>query len=261
MIRICMLASGSKGNAIFVETPGAAILVDAGLSGKELARRMKAIGRSPEDLDAVLISHEHSDHVRGVGVLSRRCGTAVHITGRTLERASSMVGKLRCVKEFEPGSPFVIRDCAIYPFEVTHDAVEPVNFIIRTEHAKIGIATDLGYASTLVKENLKSCHALVLEANHDPVMLEQGPYPWPIKQRVKSKRGHLSNEQGAKLLEEVYHQDLEHVCLAHISETNNLPEYALKTVRSILGGKTNGFTLHAASQHQVSPVMTVKGRR
>ena len=204
MICICVLASGSKGNAVFLASPDAKILIDAGLSGKEIERKMGEIGFSPQELDAILVSHEHRDHVLGVGVLYRRFGTPVYITTPTLGKAGPIIGKVKGTVEINPGSSFLFRDLKIYPFEVPHDAVNPINFIVTYEGVKIGIATDLGFAPNLVKQNLKGCRALIVETNHDREMLENGPYPWPLKQRVKGRHGHLSNEQGARLLYDVY---------------------------------------------------------
>jgi phosphoribosyl 1,2-cyclic phosphodiesterase len=257
MIRLCVLASGSKGNAIYLESPNARLLIDAGISASEIARRMAIIGRSPQNLDALLITHEHADHIRGAGALARKYNLPVHISEATLLSMEKGIGPLPRLALFEPGYSFTINDLTIRPFEVTHDAANPVNFIIGGSSGLIGIATDLGYASRVVKENLKECQAIIVEANHDPEMLEYGPYPWPLKQRIKSKYGHLSNEQGARLLAEVFHEGLKHVCLAHLSETNNNPRTALETVRGILGDRTEDVELSVAAQHRVSAVITL----
>jgi phosphoribosyl 1,2-cyclic phosphodiesterase len=257
MIRLCILASGSKGNAIYLESSNSKLLIDAGLSASEIARRMSVIGRSPKELDAILVTHEHADHIRGVGVLARKWNISVHVSEQTLTSVANKLGMLPKVTLFESGSPFKINDLLIRPFEVTHDAANPVNFIIDNYTVNIGIATDLGYASTVVRENLKECTVLILETNHDPDMLEQGPYPWPIKQRIRSKYGHLSNEEGAKLLVEVLHSGLQQVCLAHLSETNNNPYTALSTVRRILGERVDNLKLSVAAQHRVGPIINV----
>jgi phosphoribosyl 1,2-cyclic phosphodiesterase len=252
-----MLASGSKGNAIYLESPNTKLLIDAGISAKEIARRMSVVNRSPQELDAVLITHEHADHIRGVGALARKYNLAVHISEPTLMSMGKNLGSIPRLTLFEPGSSFTINDLVIQPFEVTHDAANPVNFIIGNSAGTIGIATDLGYASRVVKENLKGCQVMILETNHDPEMLEYGPYPWPIKQRIRSKYGHLSNEEGARLLAEVFHDGLKHVCLAHLSETNNNPHTALHTVRQILGDRAENLELSVAAQHRVSTVITI----
>ncbi len=257
MMRICMLASGSKGNSVYLETPRARVLLDAGLSARELTRRLKLIGRSPADLDAVVISHEHIDHIRGAGVLSRSSDVTICISGPTLARAPSSVGKIGRVRTIEAGVPFAVGDLQIAPFEVTHDAANPLNFVLRCDGVKMAVATDLGYASNLVRENLKECRLLILETNHDPKMLEEGPYPWSLKQRIRSRNGHLSNEQGAELLAAVMHDGLEHVFLAHLSEQNNLPGHAVAAVKKALGPRLNGCTLHVGSQDNIGKMITI----
>jgi phosphoribosyl 1,2-cyclic phosphodiesterase len=258
MMRISILASGSKGNSVFIETRGAKILVDAGLSGKELSRRLKGIGYSPSDLDAIVVSHEHIDHILGMGTISRKFDIPVYISDPTRTKSETIIGKLENAVVFKPGNPFSLLDMDIYPFEVTHDAVGPVNFVIRSNGVKLGICTDLGYVSTLVKEALKNCHALIVETNHDIVMLENGPYPWPLKQRIKSKFGHLSNEQGSSLIADVIHDGLKHIWLAHISEKNNRPDYALNSIKSVLGEKLLGIEVKLAQQDRADPLTTIK---
>jgi phosphoribosyl 1,2-cyclic phosphodiesterase len=222
-----MLASGSKGNAIFVSDGLTAILIDAGLSGAEIERRMKSRQLSPESLDAIVVSHEHADHIRSVGVLSRRFNLPVYISRKTEAAAASHLGKIQDVRYFEVGTGFSVGEMCIHPFSVSHDAEDPAGFAIRQNGKKIGIATDLGIATAMVKEHLKGCDVLVIEANHDPAMLITGPYPWPLKQRVRDRTGHLSNEASANLLAEINHDRLSHVVLAHLSETNNTPEKAI----------------------------------
>jgi len=232
-LSVCVLASGSKGNAIYVSDGASSILVDAGLSGKAIELRMREKGLDPAALTAILVSHEHSDHIQGVGVLSRRYRVPVHIARSTLA-AAPQVGRLHETRLFECGSDFAVGALLIHPFSISHDAADPSGFTFQRNGAKIGIATDLGVATTMVKEHLKACTLLVLEANHDPDMLINGPYPWPLKQRIKSRSGHLSNEDSRQLLCEIQHADLTHVVLAHLSETNNTPESAYQTVAPAL---------------------------
>jgi len=234
-LRLCMLASGSKGNSIHIACGNTSILFDAGLSGIEIERRMRSRGLSPENLDAIVVSHEHSDHIHGVGVLSRRFGVPVYMAPATHQSAASVLGTLRELHPFECGTPFSISNLTIHPFSISHDAAAPAGFTIRSGNRKIGLATDLGIATALVRDHLKGCALLVLEANHDPLMLEQGPYPWPVKQRIKGRTGHLSNESAKALLMDVLHEHLSHVVLAHISETNNTPEKALDVVSERIG--------------------------
>jgi len=229
-LALCMLASGSKGNAIYISDGSTSILVDAGLSGIEIERRLKSKGLYPEDLDAILVSHEHSDHIQGVGALSRRFHLPVYVNPKTRAAAASQLGNIADLRNFECGMPFMIKNLTLHPFSISHDAKDPAGFIVKQDGARIGIATDLGIATSMVKEHLKMCNLLVLEANHDPTMLLDGPYPWPLKQRIKGRTGHLSNEDSKMLLKEVLHSRLEHVLLAHLSETNNTPEKALGVV-------------------------------
>ncbi len=254
-LSICVLASGSKGNAIYVSDGRTALLVDAGLSGIKIQRRMEAAGLDITSLTAILVSHEHSDHIRGVGVLSRRYDLPVYISPLTLQACGSQLGRLYRVCHFEIGQPFAIEDLVIHPFSTSHDAEDPAGFTISRNGKKIGIATDLGIATAMVKEHLKTCDLLVLEANHDPTMLIEGPYPWPLKQRIKSRNGHLANQDSGDLLAEIIHENLCHVILAHLSETNNTPEIALQTVEKVLTRTPGNCVLHVACQDRCSSVV------
>ncbi len=229
-LRVCVLASGSKGNAIYVSDGTASILIDAGLSGIEIERRMGAHHLCPESLTAILVSHEHADHVRGVGVLSRRYGLPVYMTKRTLAAAEPQVRKLHMACSMECGAPFKVGALTIHPFSTSHDADDPAGFTVGLNGTKIGIATDLGIATAMVKTHLSGCSLLVLESNHDPEMLMNGPYPWHLKQRIKGRKGHLSNFDTRDLLGSLLHDGLSHVVLAHLSEENNTPEKALAAV-------------------------------
>lgn len=230
---LCMLASGSRGNAIYISNGTTAVLIDAGLSGVEIERRLKSRGLCPEDLDALIVSHEHADHLQGVGVLSRKYKLPVYMNADT-QKAAYRLGKVNAVKSFNCSEPFMINTLSIYPFPISHDAADPAGFTLEQGGVKIGIATDLGIVTALVKEHLKGCSLLVLEANHDPEMLVQGPYPWPLKQRIQSRVGHLANADTHDLLRELQHDQLQHVVLAHLSETNNTPEKAYQAVSPAL---------------------------
>ncbi len=252
-LTFCILASGSKGNAIYISDSSTAVLIDAGLSGKEIERRLETRGLSPENLDAILVSHEHSDHIQSVGVLSRRFSLPVYMNTKTLETASNNLGKMHDIKQFSCGSSFKINRLTIHPFSVSHDAEDPAGFTVNKNGVKIGIATDLGIVTSLVKEHLKGCSLVVLEANHDLKMLEDGPYVWTLKQRVKGRTGHLSNEDTRKLLKEINHSRLKHVILAHLSEENNTPEIAVNTVGEAINP---GITkLSVASQNRCGKLL------
>ena len=252
-LSLCVLASGSRGNSIYITDGSTSILVDAGLSGIEIERRLSSRGLSPENLDAIVVSHEHDDHIRGVGVLSRRFKLPVFINRETYKSASLKLGPIENMYDFDCGSSFHINTLTIHPFSISHDAEDPSGFTVNKNGAKIGIATDLGIVTSMVKEHLKGCSLLVLEANHDPVMLAEGPYPWPVKQRVKSRVGHLSNEESKNLLSEVKHNGLLHVVLAHLSEQNNTPQKAIAEVGTAINNCST--TLSVAEQHECGEML------
>lgn len=240
-IRVCMLASGSKGNAIYVSDGATSILFDAGLSGKEMERRLTSRKISPSSINAIVVSHEHSDHIQGVGILARRYKIPVYINQQTYQAAKSTLGTISDSIHFDCGNTFTINDLIIHPFSISHDANDPAGFTVQKNGAKLGIATDLGIATSMVREHLKGCDILIIEANHDSQMLTQGPYPWSLKQRVKSRSGHLSNDDARELLVDVKHEKLKHVILAHVSETNNTHEKAFSTVVQALNGSRSNL--------------------
>jgi phosphoribosyl 1,2-cyclic phosphodiesterase len=247
------LASGSKGNAILVCSQKTKILLDCGLSAKELTRRLQQSGVKANDLDAVVISHEHTDHVRGLGTLSRRFDLPVYLTQGTLDSLSPEIGQLADVTLFQPGNSFVIGDMRIKPFAISHDAQDPAGFILEHDAHRLGVCTDLGIATQLVRTRLQGCHGLILEANHDPELLFNGPYPLPLKQRIRSRHGHLSNAESFELLQSIYHDALEIVLFAHLSEVNNQPELVLKSSREFLSDSGwDAVTLEVGKQHEVS---------
>jgi len=188
---------------------------------------------STDSLQAIVVSHEHGDHVHGVGVLSRRYGLPVYINRKTAGAAAN-IGNVHQKIFFECGMDFNIEGLRIHPFSLSHDAADPAGFTISQNGIKIGLATDLGVATAMVAEHLRDCRALVLEANHDSKMLIDGPYPWPLKQRIQGRTGHLSNSESKYLLSKITHQKLEHVILAHLSETNNTPDRALRCITPVL---------------------------
>jgi phosphoribosyl 1,2-cyclic phosphodiesterase len=233
-MRVCLLASGSKGNSLLVESGRTRLLIDAGLSARELRRRLELVGVAVENIDALLITHEHTDHVRGLGPLVRQFDLPVYLQ-TDLARQLADVGKPQCVHEFVAGEDFTVNDLNVSPFAITHDALAPVGFTLSGEQGKVGVATDLGVVTRLVTECLRGCRALVLETNHDEEMLRDGPYPWSLKQRVRSAHGHLSNRAGSSLLQDLLWEGLETVFLGHLSETNNRPELVLKSASQVLG--------------------------
>ncbi len=254
-VRIEVLGSGSKGNCTFVQGGRTRVLIDAGLSRAEIVRRLHDIDEKPEDLDAVLLTHAHSDHVRGVRVLARKFSLPVASHQRCWRQAKLDQQDLPEWLPIEAGSSFTLGDFEIEPFEVPHDAEPTLGFRLRAEGVAIGYCTDLGHVTPVVRDRLKGVQALVLESNHDLDMLREGPYPWELKQRVGGRHGHLSNEASADLLDDLVHSDLAFVALAHLSEANNDPALALSAAGDVLRrhGRED-VTLIAASQHRVSHV-------
>ncbi|WP_299982098.1 MBL fold metallo-hydrolase [Desulfobacula sp.] len=244
---ICPLASGSKGNSLFVSCCNHCILIDAGLSGIEIERRLSAVNIDPESLTGIIITHEHSDHVKGAGILSRRFKLPVYITKKTYKVAPRL-GKIEDLRFFECGTPFEMDQILITPFSVSHDAKDPVGLTLEYKNHKIGIATDLGIVTSLVKEHLKNSNVLYLESNHDPEMLINGSYPWHLKQRIKGRTGHLSNMDAGTLVSEIKTDALEHIILAHLSEENNCPQKAIQEVSKSLNA--SDIALHVAGPDQ-----------
>ncbi len=223
-MRFCVLGSGSKGNATYVEADDTALLIDAGFSGIEIERRLAAIGVEARRLAAIVLTHEHTDHVRGVGVLSRKFAIPVYGNGATLAAAGQVLKRPHAVREFATGRSFAIGTLTLHPFAVSHDAAEPVGLVIDDGNGgRLGYCTDTGFVSRLMHYRLAGCRALILECNHDPELLRNGPYPPPLQQRVRSKNGHLANHDAIDFLAACLHPQLTHVVLAHISETNNDP--------------------------------------
>jgi len=244
---VCPLASGSKGNSLFVSCSNSFILIDAGLSGIEIERRLNRVDVDPENLTAIIITHEHSDHVKGAGILSRRFNIPVYISRKTYQACNNL-GKIDETCFFECGTPFEIDGIRITPFSISHDAKDPAGLTMEYGEQKIGIATDLGIATGLVKDHLKNSNILYLESNHDPDMLINGPYPWHLKQRIRSRLGHLSNLDTGNLISELKTDRLKHVILAHLSEENNCPQKAIQEVSKRLNG--SDISLHVAGPDQ-----------
>ncbi len=254
-MRICVLGSGSRGNCTLFESQNTSILVDAGFSGLAIERKLASIGRELEDIDALLVTHEHRDHVSGVGVLSRRYKLPVYANQPTHRCAAKIVGKLASAHEFETGQAFVVNDLEIHPFSISHDTADPVGFTVSDGLAVAGLCTDLGKVTTMVQNHLQRCQGLVLESNHDPQMLQDGPYPFPLKQRVRSNQGHLTNKEAGELLDTLSQGVLRQAILAHLSETNNLPELALETVQAQLGDNDKPLSITLAGQQTPSAIM------
>ncbi|MCU0858551.1 MAG: MBL fold metallo-hydrolase [Pontiellaceae bacterium] len=235
MLKVCVLGSGSSGNCTFVGTGKTRILIDAGLSARKTAERLEQIGERAEEIDAICVSHEHGDHIAGIRVFQKNHGTAVYANGGTLEAMLNDLKQegLTC-RRFTTGSAFGIGDLTVEPFSVPHDAYEPVGFIIRSGGFSVGIATDLGIVTHLVREKLRTCRVIVIEANHDEALLHEADRPWSLKQRIRGNQGHLSNRAAAALMAEIAGDGLEHLFLAHLSSDCNSPDHARKTVETML---------------------------
>ncbi len=313
MVRFTVLASGSKGNSSVITGGRTRILVDAGLSCRELFRRMRLADEDPETLDAILVTHEHQDHINGLAVTARKLGIPVYFTEGThrawmrwltprrqmtyaqwLEQCRQQAAARQAeaesaanapepdapgpaqaspqpaeaipqkdptwlpgVEYFCAGEAFQIGDIAVSPFTIPHDAADPVGFVFQAEGVRLAVATDLGYMPPNVKAQLQGLDLLLLESNHDLEMLRDGPYPWSVKQRVLSRVGHLSNDAAAEFLETEYDGQAAYVILAHLSESNNLPDLARVTAERALSGRASLLAnkLLLAEQHQpLSPI-------
>ena len=219
---------------------------------------MKFIGVSPSTLSTVVITHEHHDHLSGAGILNRRYGLPLHITPGTYQAGARQLGKISRPVHYSSGAAFRIGDMTLEPFSVPHDATDPVGLVVSDGKVRVGIVTDLGYVTNLVKEKLRECECLVLESNHDPELLRTGPYPWELKRRVSGRHGHLSNDEAASLLSELAHEKLKLVVLAHISRKNNRYELAGMTARNALEKTGYPARLVVARQESASPLFHIK---
>ena len=235
-MKVTVLGSGSSGNAILVESQRVRLLVDAGFSGRDLERRLDAVEVSPESIDALLVTHDHSDHTRGMGVLARRWGIPVYITDSTRAACRELLNGTEQVRSYASDQQVVLGDLLVNPFLTVHDAVDPVAVTVTelTTGHKLGIATDLGRPTATVRHALQGCDLLVLEANHDEIMLRESPYPWSVKARIAGSHGHLSNRAAADLAAELLHAGLGCVVLAHLSEQSNDPGLAYDVVGAAL---------------------------
>lgn len=232
-MRFSVLGSGSKGNSVYVESGETCILIDAGFSGKQIETRLKEVGRDIHDVNGVLLTHEHNDHVCGAGVISRRLKIPLIGNEGTFQGAGNKLGK-GCIRQlFETGERSTFQDLEIRSFPVHHDTLDPVGYVIRDKNITVGYCTDTGKVSHLMAARLAGCDALILEFNHDLQMLKNGPYPLPLQQRVRSSQGHLANEDAADFLNGLLHEKMQFIILAHLSETNNLPQLARKAVEKI----------------------------
>lgn len=265
-MRLCSIASGSSGNCIYVGSEQTHLLVDTGISKKRIDEGLQGLGIKSEELNGIFITHEHSDHIQGLGVFSRKYGIPIYATRGTIAgiREYKGLGKMPegLLHEVEIDKPMEIGDLCVKPFQISHDAKQPSGFRIEKEQKSIAIATDLGVYDEYIVENLKNLDAVLLEANHDVHMLEVGPYPYYLKQRVLGRQGHLSNELSGRLLCEILHDKLKHIILGHLSKENNYAELARETVKlevtmSDIPFKGEDLPLMVANRDSVSNVLCV----
>lgn len=252
----CPLASGSKGNSIFVGTSQAKILIDAGISAKMLELKLAEIGTSLSEIDAILITHEHHDHISGLKTLAFKYGIPVFANHETAKAIVESLGDCPKFKIFSTGETFEFLDMEIHPFTIQHDTLDPVAFTIKTNDLKLGFCADIGFVSSLVRNQLKECDYLYIEANHEPAMVHACSRPMVYKQRVLSRTGHLSNQSCGELLRDIYHDSLKHVHLAHLSSECNTPEKAIMTIQQILTDAGIKLDLTCAPQDKISKAIS-----
>ncbi|OON93112.1 MAG: MBL fold metallo-hydrolase [Candidatus Epulonipiscioides saccharophilum] len=257
-ISLCTLASGSDGNSMYITAGQTRLLVDIGISGKRVIEGLLKINVDPQTIDAIFITHEHMDHIKGVGIFSRKFGTPIYVTEKTLKYIlqKNLIGQLTNINLIKIFEPVIINgDIQIKAFQISHDAVDPVGYIFKTQTKKIGVLTDCGLVDNNVINELDNCDGIVLEFNHEPNILEVGHYPYFLKRRIASNLGHLSNDAAAIVLEKLYHKNLKWAILAHISKENNIPELAYLSAQRILENKVNSNTrLYVAQSKKLSPI-------
>lgn len=254
-MQFSVLGSGSKGNSVYVESNGTAVLIDAGFSGKQISSRLSSVGKDIASVQGIFLTHEHNDHINGAGVLSRRCQIPVIGNEGTLRGGERKLGRLHQEKAFTTGDVVHFRDLMIRSFRISHDTNDPVGYVISDGIHALGYCTDTGKVSHLMAQRLCDCDALILEFNHDPRMLKEGPYPLALQQRVRSSHGHLSNEDAAAFLHQISSERLNYVILAHLSDTNNLPDLALKAAAGANSDSNIKFVL--SQQDVAQPIISL----
>jgi len=267
MIKLVSLFSGSSGNCVFLSDGTTRVLVDAGLSGKRIESALAEVGERPSDLSAILVTHEHSDHTMGIGVLARRYKMPIHASSGTWEALGKVPGKLapeqKCI--FTTGQRFRVGDVEVEPFGIPHDAAEPVGYSFYLQGRKVTVATDLGHMSRSLLRNLEGSDLVLLESNHDISMLKMGRYPWPLKQRILGDQGHLCNDMAGKVVAHLVQNGTKCVLLGHLSQENNFPELAWQTAANALAEKNlmpgEGFHMEVARRDRTSSIVWMDGER
>ncbi len=258
------VASGSSGNCICLGTNTHHVMIDAGISGKRIEEGLNTYDYTTSDMDAILVTHEHSDHIKGLGVIARKYGLPIFATAGTIEaiKNTASLGKIDSglLHEIKAGETFSIGDMEIFPMPISHDAADPVAYIVNDDKHRLGVVTDLGYYDENTISCMQSLDALLLESNHDVNMLQVGAYPYALKQRILGKKGHLSNESSGQLLKSVLHDDMKHIFLGHLSAENNYADLAYETVRlEISSGdspyKPDDFPIEVARRDRPSGIV------
>lgn len=266
MLELCAIASGSSGNCVCVGSDHTHLLIDAGVSGKRIEAGLNEIDLKTSEMQGILITHEHSDHIAGLGVLARRYGIPIFATEKTIQaiKNTKTVGKIEedLFQVIRPGKRFSIGELTINPISISHDAADPVAYKVINGDKKVAVITDLGNYNQVLVDELQGLDALLLEANHDIKMLQTGMYPYQLKQRILGDRGHLSNERSGQLLSELLHDNFSTVVLGHLSKENNYEELAYEAVRlEVTMGdtpyKADDFPMHVAKRDTVSPMIRV----
>ncbi|MCI9446835.1 MAG: MBL fold metallo-hydrolase [Lachnospiraceae bacterium] len=265
-MKLCSIASGSSGNCIFAASDTTNIMIDAGISGKRIEEGLNEIGHTARDMGGILVTHEHSDHISGLGVVSRRYGIPIYATKGTKEAVlkCKSVGEIppELFREIWEDEEFFIGDIKVSPISISHDAAQPTAFVLRQGRKSVGVMTDLGRYDAYIIEKLQNLDALLLEANHDVHMLQVGTYPYYLKQRILGDKGHLSNELSGRLLGEVLHDGFKAAVLGHLSKENNYERLAYETVRLEIDMADNpyhagDFPIHVAKRDQVSDIIEI----
>ncbi len=265
-MRLCSIASGSSGNCIYVGSEATHLLVDVGISGKRAEAGLNELDITGRDLDGILITHEHMDHIAGLGVVARKYHVPIYATPGTIHaiQSCSSVGKIEeeLFVPVRPDNKLCIKDLVINPMRISHDAAEPVGYRVSYGSRRVAVCTDLGFFNEYTVECLRGMDAVLIEANHDVNMLQVGPYPYHLKQRILGDRGHLSNENSGRLLSRILHDNMKSIVLGHLSKDNNLPELAYEAVRMEITMGDNpynasDFDIQVAKRSEVSPVIQI----
>lgn len=236
--KLCAIASGSSGNCTFLQAGSKTFLIDIGISGKKAVLGLETLGANPQEIEGIFITHEHADHIKGVGIFSRKYDTPIYATQKTWDKmlAEQMIGAVKehNIRAIPKDKHLEMEDLSILPYSIYHDAADPVGYAFRYKNKKITVATDIGVIDEQIEKNLRGSHGILLEFNHDIRMLEAGSYPFYLKQRILSDVGHLNNEAAAKVLCDIYHEDMQWAILGHLSKDNNVPDLAYLTAKMAL---------------------------